>query len=171
MNNGYNNYSYELKSKLANDFDNIGNIHIRIARYSYERGYYISVTLKFITGSHDELITIKENLGDAAKYYEINLKRKPRAELRISSIYIIKELLNALLPHFVKKLEHGLRALEIISLLEKFKKTDPKDLNLFLQVCALVDQYQELSNYRRRHLHTEKTVSLELKSKEFVKLK
>jgi len=170
MNNDYNNYSDELKSKLANDFDNIGKIHIRIARYSYG-GYYISVTLKFITGSHDELITIKENLGDAAKYYEINLKRKTIAELSISSIYIIKELLNALLPHLVKKLELGLRALEIMSLLEKFKKTDPKDLNLFLQVCALVDQYQELSNYRRRHRHTEKTVSLELKFKEFVKLK
>ena len=71
----------------------------------------------------------------------------------------------------MKKLELGLRALEIMSLLEKFKKTDPKDLNLFLQVCALVDQYQELSNYRRRHRHTEKTVSLELKFKESVKLK
>ena len=51
-----------------------------------------------------------------------------------------------------------LKALEIITLFEKCRKSKEK-LNLFLQVCALVDQYQDLYH------HTEKTVSEYFKTK------
>jgi hypothetical protein len=57
-----------------------------------------------------------------------------------------------------------LKALEIITLFEKFRKVEPKEnVNLFLQVCALVDQYQDFD--RRFQWHTEKTVSEYLKTK------
>jgi len=69
--------------------------------------------------------------------------------------------LNALLPYIVKKQEHALKALEIIILFEKFRKVEPKkNVNLSLQVCALVDQ-----NHLRPHYHTERTVSEYLKTK------
>ena len=63
-----------------------------------------------------------------------------------------------------------MKALEIITLFEKCRKSKEK-LNLFLQVCALVDQYQDLYHHtektvnRRLHRHTEKTVSEYFKTK------
>jgi hypothetical protein len=109
-------------------------------------------------------------LENLEKFYKIRSRTNTRAELNISSIYIIKELLNALLPYIVKKQEHVLKALEIITLFEKCRKSKEK-LNLFLQVCALVDQYQDLYHHtektvnRRLHRHTEKTVSEYFKTK------
>ena len=166
-----NNYSTEVKSDLANYVDNIGRVSIRImkAKKSVLK-YEISVTLQFISTSSDSLIIIKEKLGEFENFYKIRSTTNTRAELNISSIYIIKELLNALLPYIVKKQEHALKALEIITLFEKCRKSKEK-LNLFLQVCALVDQYQDLYHYtektvnRRFHRHTEKTVSEYFKTK------
>ena len=168
-----NNYSTELKSDLANYVDNIGKISIRIMKAKKNvLKYDISVTLQFISTSSDSLIIIKEKLGEFEKFYKIRSRTNTRAELNISSIYIIKELLNALLPYIVKKEEHALKALEIITLFEKFRKVEPKEnVNLFLQVCALVDQYQDLYHHtektvnRRLHRHTEKTVSEYFKTK------
>ena len=172
-----NNYSTEVKSDLANYVDNIGKISIRIMKAKKNvLKYDISVTLQFISTSSDSLIIIKEKLGEFEKFYKIRSRTNTRAELNISSIYIIKELLNALLPYIVKKEEHALKALEIITLFEKFRKVEPKEnVNLFLQVCALVDQYQDFDRRfqwhtektvsRRYHRHTEKTVSEYLKTK------
>ena len=166
-----NNYSTEVKSDLANYVDNIGKISIRIMKAKKNvLKYDISVTLQFISTSSDSLIIIKEKLGEFEKFYKIRSRTNTRAELNISSIYIIKELLNALLPYIVKKREHVLKALEIITLFEKCRKSKEK-LNLFLQVCALVDQYQDLYHHtektvnRRLHRHTEKTVSEYFKTK------
>ena len=166
-----NNYSTEVKSDLANYVDNIGKISIRIMKAKKNvLKYDISVTLQFISTSSDSLIIIKEKLGEFEKFYKIRSRTNTRAELNISSIYIIKELLNALLPYIVKKQEHVLKALEIITLFEKCRKSKEK-LNLFLQVCALVDQYQDLYHHtektvnRRLHRHTEKTVSEDFKTK------
>jgi hypothetical protein len=168
-----NNYSTELKSDLANYVDNIGKISIRIRKANKNVfKYEISVTLQFISTSSDSLIIIKEKLGEFAKFYKIRLRTKTRAELSTDSIYIIKELLNALLPYIVKKQEHALKALEIITLREKFRKVKSKEnVNLFLKICALVDQFQGLPCHtektvnRRPHRHTEKTVSEYLKTK------
>ena len=164
------NYSTEVKSDLANYVDNIGKISIRIMKAKKNvLKYDISVTLQFISTSSDSLIIIKEKLGEFEKFYKIRSRTNTRAELNISSIYIIKELLNALLPYIVKK-QHVLKALEIITLFEKCRKSKEK-LNLFLQVCALVDQYQDLYHHtektvnRRLHRHTEKTVSEYFKTK------
>ena len=172
-----NNYSTELKSELANYVDNIGKISIRIQKANKNfLKYDISVTLRFISTSSDSLIIIKEKLGDLAKFYEIKPRTNTTVELKIGSVHIIKELLNALLPYILKKQEHALKTLEIITLFEKFRKVEPKEnVNLFLQVCGLVDQYQNFDRRfqwdtkktvnRRYHRHTEKTVSEYLKTK------
>jgi hypothetical protein len=165
------------KSDLANYVDSIGKISIRIQKANENVfKYNICVTLRFISTSSDSLIIIKERLGDFGKSYKIEPRTNTTFELRIASIYIIKELLNDLLPYIVKKKEHVLKALEIITLFEKFRKAEPKEsVNSFLQVCALVDQYQDFDQrfqwdtekkIRRRYFrHTEKTVSEYLKTK------
>jgi hypothetical protein len=118
-----NNYSTELKCDLANYVDDIGKISIRILKANRNAlKYDISVTLRFLSTSSDSLIIIKEKLGDFGKFYKIKQRTNRKVELRIGSIYIIKELLNALLPYIRKKEEHALKALEIITLFEKFRK-------------------------------------------------
>jgi hypothetical protein len=166
------------KSDLANYVDSIGKISIRIQKANKNVfKYNIYVILRFISTSSDSLIIIKEKLDDFGKSYKIEPRTNTTFELRIASIYIIKELLNDLLPYIVKKKEHVLKTLEIITLFEKFRKAEPKEsVNLFLQVCALVDQYQNFDprfqgdtekTVSRRYFfrHTEKTVSEYLKTK------
>jgi hypothetical protein len=163
----------KLKSKLANHVDNCGKIYIRIRiDNSSSLGYDINFTLKFSSDSYDSLRIIKEELGKAGEYNEIKTKvtTTTKFELSICSSYVIKQILNPLLPLIVKNQENVFKALEIITLLEKFKKSDPKNLNLFLQVCALVDQYRKSSNRPRCH-HTEKTVRQHLKFKEICEIK
>lgn len=176
-----NNYSTKLKSDLANYVDNIGKISIRLQKANKNfLKFDISVTLQFISTSSDSLIIIKEKLGDLAKLYEIkprtNTRTNTRVELKIGSVPIIKELLNALLPYILKKQEHALKTLEIITLFEKLREVEPKEkVNLFLQVCGLIDQYQDFDRHfqwdtkkivhRRYCRYTEKTVSEYLKSK------
>ena len=169
-----NNRDDKLKSNLANHVDNFGKIYIRIRiDNSSSLGYAINLTLKFSSDSYDYLRIIKEELGKVGEYHEIKTKvttTTTKFELSICSSYVIKQILNPLLPLIVKNQENVFKALEIITLLEKFKKSDPKNLNLFLQVCALVDQYRKSSKRPRCH-HTEKTVRQHLKFKEICEIK